>query len=71
MFVTYVLYSKNYDRLYIGFTSDLIQRFKSHQHLATKGFTIKYRPWLVILVRFHANKKENRSRLHLSSYLAL
>ncbi|MCR9153035.1 MAG: GIY-YIG nuclease family protein, partial [Bacteroidetes bacterium] len=42
MFVTYVLYSKNYDRLYIGFTSDLIQRFKSHQHLATKGFTIKY-----------------------------
>jgi len=57
MFVTYVLYSKNYDRLYIGFTSNLIQRFYSHQYLATKGFTLRYRPWIVVEVRFHIDKK--------------
>ena len=58
MFVTYVLYSYKYDRLYIGFTSDLISRFRSHQKLATKGFTIRYRPWIVIEVRFHDQKSQ-------------
>lgn len=58
MFVTYVLYSKDHDRLYIGFTSNLIQRFYSHQYLAKKGFTTNYRPWLVVEVRFHALKSE-------------
>jgi len=58
MFVTYVLYSYKYNRLYIGYTSNLINRFRSHQILATKGFTIKYRPWIVIDVRFHEQKAE-------------
>jgi putative endonuclease len=58
MFVTYVLYSFKYDRLYIGYTTDLIQRFRSHQSLAKKGFTTQFRPWFVIEVRFHASKSD-------------
>ncbi|QNR22934.1 GIY-YIG nuclease family protein [Croceimicrobium hydrocarbonivorans] len=58
MYVTYVLYSFKYNRLYIGYTSDLINRFKSHQQLATKGFTVKYRPWFVIEVCCFNTKKE-------------
>jgi GxxExxY protein len=37
--------SKKFDRIYIGCTSDLPNRFLSHNELATKGQTIKFRPW--------------------------
>nr|WP_246581604.1 hypothetical protein [Echinicola shivajiensis] len=29
-------------------TSDLINRFHSHNSFAKKGFTFRYRPWIVI-----------------------
>ena len=48
MFTVYVLYSVKFDQIYIGFTSHLIYRFNQHQFTATKGHTIKFRPWLVI-----------------------
>ncbi|WP_426670702.1 GIY-YIG nuclease family protein [Mucilaginibacter sp. McL0603] len=43
MFTVYALYSTKYNKIYIGFTSDLNNRFLSHNELATKGHTIKYR----------------------------
>ncbi|HCE53889.1 MAG TPA: hypothetical protein DER05_02360 [Lutibacter sp.] len=36
-FVTYVLYSKNYNKIYIGFTSNLIVRFLSHNKFSTSN----------------------------------
>ena len=48
MFTVYVLYSEKYDKLYIGYTSDLKQRLLSHNELARKGWTVKYRPWKLI-----------------------
>ncbi len=48
MFTVYVLYSKSYDKIYIGFTSNLEQRLLSHNELAKKGWTIKFRPWQLI-----------------------
>ncbi len=48
MFTVYVLHSPKYDKIYIGFTSNLEQRFLSHNHLATKGWTIKFRPWVIM-----------------------
>ncbi len=48
IYTVYVLYSKKYDKIYIGYTSDLIKRFYSHNKLGIKGFTAKYRPWEVI-----------------------
>jgi putative endonuclease len=57
-FVVYILYSAKFNQNYTGFTSNLIERFKSHNLLATKGHTIKYRPWTVIHVEFFSSKKE-------------
>ena len=48
MFTVYVLYSKDYNKIYIGFTSDLEQRLLSHNELGKKGWTIKFRPWQLI-----------------------
>jgi putative endonuclease len=48
MFTTYVLYSVSYDKIYIGYTSDMVERLKSHNALATKGYTIKFRPWIIV-----------------------
>jgi len=47
-FTTYVLYSEKYDKIYVGYTSDLESRLRSHNELATRGWTIRYRPWEVI-----------------------
>ncbi|MGJ8594124.1 MAG: GIY-YIG nuclease family protein [Aquaticitalea sp.] len=49
-FVVYILYSKTYDLFYKGSTSNLIQRFRSHNELANKGYTSKFRPWEVVHV---------------------
>jgi putative endonuclease len=57
-FVVYILFSKKYNKTYVGFTSNLIGRFKSHNILGTKGYTIKYRPWEVIYVEFFNLKVE-------------
>ena len=57
-FVVYILYSKDYNKTYVGFTSNLIERFKSHNYLSKKGYTIKYRPWKVIHVEFFTTKSE-------------
>jgi len=48
MFTVYILYSKSYDKIYIGFTSNLQQRLLSHNELGKKGWTIKFRPWQLI-----------------------
>ena len=48
MFTVYVLYSKSFEKIYIGFTSDTEARFKSHNELATRGWTIRYRPWEIL-----------------------
>jgi len=44
-FVVYILYSEKFMKTYTGFTSNLIERFKSHNFLETKGYTPKFRPW--------------------------
>ncbi|PCE65777.1 GIY-YIG nuclease family protein [Sediminicola luteus] len=57
-FVTYILYSEKYSKIYIGYTSNLIARFKSHNELGQSGYTKKFRPWMVAWVFFHDSKKE-------------
>jgi putative endonuclease len=62
MFVTYVLYSEKFDKIYIGYTSDLVDRFNSHNYLSSKGFTANFRPWIVIYVEFHETKSKAMMR---------
>ncbi len=62
MFTVYVLYSKSYDKIYIGFTSDLEQRLLSHNELSKKGWTIKFRPWQLIHTEVFDHKSDAMKR---------
>lgn len=62
MYTVYVLYSANHSKIYIGYTSNLDQRLISHNELATKGFTLKYRPWELIHKELFKTKSEALKR---------
>ena len=61
-FVVYILFSEKYTKNYVGFTSNLIERFKSHNSLGVKGYTLKFRPWKVIHVELYYSKVEAMNR---------
>ncbi len=62
MFVAYALYSPKFDKIYIGYTSDLVDRIKSHNFHSPKGFTKNFRPWIVIYVDFFETKSAAMKR---------
>ena len=62
MLTVYVLYSKSYDKIYIGFTSNLEQRLLSHNELGKKGWTIKFRPWQLIHIEVFQFKQDAMKR---------
>jgi putative endonuclease len=62
MFIVYALYSSQFDKIYIGFTSNLEQRLLSHNQLSKKGYTVKYRPWKLFYSESHATKIEAMRR---------
>jgi len=57
-FTVYVLYSSKYDKIYIGYTSNIDQRLLSHNVLGKKGFTLHYRPWKVVYSETYSTKSE-------------
>lgn len=58
-YVVYILNSETHpDKIYIGFTSDLMNRVKSHNVFGTKGHTTRFRPWKVGYVQFFESKLE-------------
>ena len=57
-YVVYCLWSLKFDKIYIGYSGNLIERIKSHNSLSTSGYTLRYRPWIVIHVEFFNNKRE-------------
>jgi putative endonuclease len=61
-FYVYVLHSAATDKIYIGFTSDLDHRLKAHNELAIKGWTIKFRPWILIYAETFQTKSEALKR---------
>jgi putative endonuclease len=58
MFTVYALYSDKYDKIYIGYTSDLHSRLISHNEISINTFISKYRPWRVIYTEEHIAKKD-------------
>ena len=62
MFTVYVLYSKKYNRIYIGYTSNMEQRLLSHNELSTKGYTTRFRPWIVTFTEDYETKSEAMAR---------
>ncbi|WP_200978696.1 GIY-YIG nuclease family protein [Echinicola sp. 20G] len=61
-YTVYVLFSKSSGKTYTGMTSDLINRFHSHNTFAKKGFTVKYRPWIVIHTEIFNSKSKALQR---------
>jgi len=61
-FTVYVLYSTEFDKIYIGYTSNLINRFHSHNSISKKGYTIRFRPWIVAYVEVYLKKSEALQR---------
>ena len=47
MYSVYILYSHQYSKIYIGYTSDLKNRLESH-NVYGKGYTARFRPWKII-----------------------
>ena len=62
MFTVYVLYSEKFNKIYIGYTSNLNERFKSHNELATKGWTVSFRPWKIAYTEEYENKSDALKR---------
>jgi len=56
MYTVYILYSPTHKKIYTGYTSNLIQRFYSHNLYATKGWSKNYRPWIVVYIEIFATK---------------
>ena len=52
------LYSKTFNRHYTGYTSNLDARIESHNVLSNKGYTFKYRPWVILFTKEFDNKAE-------------
>jgi putative endonuclease len=62
MFTVYVLYSAGFNKIYVGFTSDLQTRFLFHNQYAKKGWTKRFRPWLIIYSEDHFTKEKAMER---------
>ncbi len=43
-------------------TSNIDERFKSHNELGKKGWTINFRPWIITYKEEHVNKSEALKR---------
>ena len=64
----YVLYSKKYDNIYIGYTNNLERRLYFHNK-GIKGWTAKYIPWeLVYHEEFDSKSDAMKREKELKSY---
>jgi putative endonuclease len=58
VYTAYVLYSDKFDKIYVGHSSNLTERFISHNEKGKKGWTIKFRPWRIIHTEEYDTKRE-------------
>jgi putative endonuclease len=62
MFYVYALYSRQFDKIYIGYSSDPEKRLIGHNSDSNSGWTAKYKPWCLIFSECFATKKEALAR---------
>ncbi|MBI2275626.1 MAG: GIY-YIG nuclease family protein [Bacteroidetes bacterium] len=62
MHKVYILYSPSHNKIYVGYTSNLEQRLLSHNELGKKGWTIRFRPWILVHTEEYTTKSEAISR---------
>jgi putative endonuclease len=62
MYFTYVLYSKGFDKIYVGFSSELTSRLISHNDKRNTGWSSRYQPWELLYSEEHPTKSEAMQR---------
>ena len=62
MFTVYILYSVKFQKIYVGYSSDLLNRVKSHNELGNKGWTIKFGPWQIVHTEVFESKADAMKR---------
>ncbi|MFI5135074.1 MAG: GIY-YIG nuclease family protein [Chitinophagales bacterium] len=62
MFTVYVLHSVRLGKTYTGYSSNFEARLKSHNERGTKGWTVKFRPWEVLLTEEYSSKQQAMAR---------
>lgn len=62
MYSTYVLYSSQYNKIYIGFSVNLQNRLLIHNSLENTGWTAKYQPWEILYTEEFETKSEALKR---------
>ncbi len=53
----YILHAASADKFYVGISSDPIRRLEFH-NAVEKGFTSKYRPWVLVWTQAFSNRIE-------------
>jgi putative endonuclease len=61
MFYVYVLESKKDDSLYVGYTNDLVKRFKEHNRGRVHSTKRKI-PWILIHYEAYLNSRDTTRR---------
>jgi putative endonuclease len=62
MFAVYILYSPSSSKTYTGFTNNIQRRLLEHNEIESKGFTLRYRPWVLIHTEEYSTKQEAMMR---------
>jgi len=62
MYTVYILNSFTYRKTYTGYTSNLLERFYSHNIYGQKGWTKSFRPWVFIYSEVFEIKEEAVAR---------
>ena len=62
MWYVYILYSASSGKTYTGFSNDVQRRLTEHNVSESKGFTLRYRPWVLIRSEIYSTKTEAMER---------
>jgi putative endonuclease len=62
MYSVYAIYSARYNKIYIGYTSNLVKRLDAHNSYNNTGWTTKFKPWIVLFTEECDSKQNARIR---------
>ena len=61
IYTVYILFSEKHQKIYIGYTSNILNRIKSHNKLG-KDWTAGFRPWIVVYSENFSEKQHAMNR---------
>jgi putative endonuclease len=56
MYFVYLLYSLSSGKIYCGYTMNLERRLQGHNVTESKGYTLRYRPWVLFYQEEYTTK---------------